>query len=110
MRAVPAVAGPAHAGGAVGSKPGICVIIIIIIIIIIIYILCARGVALVNTKPFLHLVSSYGELELGGGNTAQSLTHCWSVHSDKFEVCCAHCWCVHGDQFVAMHTPTVCVD
>ena len=49
-------------------------IIIIIISIIIIYILCARGVALVNTKPFLHLVSSYGELELGGGNTAQSLT------------------------------------
>ena len=64
MQAVPLVASLAY----------VIIIIIIIISIIIIYILCARGVALVNTKPFLHLVSSYGELELGGGNTAQSLT------------------------------------
>ena len=63
MQAVPLVASLAY----------VIIIIIIIISIIIIYILCARGVALVNTKPFLHLVSSYGELELGGGNTAQSL-------------------------------------
>ena len=46
MQAVPLVASLAH----------------YVIIIIIIIVLRARGVAFVNTKPFLHLVLSYGEI------------------------------------------------
>ena len=35
---------------------------LLLYIIIIIIVLRARGVAFVNTKPFLHLVLSYGEI------------------------------------------------